>query len=278
MCHSRQNIGSGRVCWWWPQPNPCIGLTVAFNLTGSWDPPSSHGKHIFFLQVDSPGEVSQQAERWQWPSLVVAFTAVRLVMWLGLEISCPSGRYGLDSLDPRLREPQSWRQGLLEVRLLHSLMFLSLNKSPDRDMTGPWHATSPSSTTQRVWNFLQGAFYKNLDLKVRKHTYPWTLSWSCRLLEAFYSSEHGQLHTSHCLCIPSWSYRQLEALHSHGQKDLHITPHPCTPSASCRQMKAPHSHGERELWTIHNLCVTYLKINVEIDEFIGYFFWYLLSF
>lgn len=29
-------------------------------------------------------------------------------------------------------------------------MFLSLNKSPDRDMTGPWHATSPSSTTQRV--------------------------------------------------------------------------------------------------------------------------------
>lgn len=63
------------------------------------------------------------------------FIAVGLVTGLGLDISCPSGKCGLDSLD--LGEPQSWRQGLLQVGLLHPLMFLSLTaESPDRNMTG----------------------------------------------------------------------------------------------------------------------------------------------
>lgn len=47
--------------------------------------------------------------------------------------------------------------------------------------TGAWlvqgtHPPSPSSTTQRIWNFLQGTSYKNIDLKIRKHTYPWSVS------------------------------------------------------------------------------------------------------
>lgn len=118
MCQSRQNIGSGHVpgCVGdGPSLYPVLVLQLPSILQGAGSPLQPWQTHTFFLQVDSPGDVSQQAEHWQWPSLVVAFITVGLVTWLGSNIFCPSGRHGLDSLDLRLGEPQSWRQGLLGV-------------------------------------------------------------------------------------------------------------------------------------------------------------------
>lgn len=187
------------------------------------------------------------------------FIAVGLVTGLGLDISCPSGRCGLDSLDLGLGEPQSWRQGLLQVGLLHSLMFLSLTtESPDRNKTGTWHAPSfsflyhPESMKLSTRNFLQESWPKGKETHLSLACTPLQ---SYRLLQALYSCEHREPHTTHCLCIPLWSYRKLKALHSHGWRDLHTLHHPCTPSGASRPMKASHSHGEWELCTTHHLCV-----------------------
>lgn len=145
-------------------------FTVVFKLTGSWEPPPVMANTFFF----------SGGQRW-WcvtagRALAVAISGgghhcSGLVTWLGLDIPCPSGRCGLDSLDLRLGEPQPWR---LEVGLLHFWSSCLWQLNPQ---TGTWpvhgiHPPSPSSTSQRVWNILQGTFYKNLGLKVKKYTYP----------------------------------------------------------------------------------------------------------
>lgn len=232
MCHSRQNIGSGRVCWWWP---PAYTLFWSYSCLQPYrelEAPSSHGKHIFFLHVDSPGGVSQQAEHWQGPSLVVA--SLQWGWWQGWAWTFPVPQGGVgwtaltwvwESLSHGGRGCCRWGCSIPWCSCLWQL----------NPQTGTWLAPSfsflyhPDSMKLSTRNFLQESWPKGKETHLSLACTPLQ---SYRLLQALYSCEHREPHTTHCLCIPLWSYRQLKALHSHGWRDLHTLHHPCAPSGT----------------------------------------------
>lgn len=168
MCHSRQNIGSGRVCWWWPQTN------ILFWSYSCLQTYRELGAHLFSpaLVVCHSRQNIGSGHLWWWPSLQWGW-------WHGWPWTFPVHQggmgwtaltWGWESLSRGGRGCWRWGCSILWCYCLWQL----------NPQTGAWpahgtHLPSPSSTTQRAGNFLQGTFYKNLDLKVKKHTYPWSV-------------------------------------------------------------------------------------------------------